>query len=214
MKNNKCKSEIRNLAYRQAGLKSEMNKGFITVGLGLAFVLLLSLPFASSIIIKAQTADAIYENVEDIPQKELALVLGAAAYGDRLSDALQDRVDTAIELYEAEKVSILVMSGAENETKAMRNYAVNQGINKNNIVEDSSGLNTLASITNISELDRSVIIVTQKYHLPRALFIASQMDIDAVGMIADKREYAKIFEFKQRELIATTKAILDIFVFE
>ncbi len=207
MKNNKCKSEIRNQ-------KSEMNKGFITVGLGMAFVLLLSLPFASSIIIKTQTIEAIYENMEDIPQKELALVLGAAAYGNRLSDVLQDRVDTAIELYEAEKVSILVMSGAENETNAMRNYAVNKGVEVNNIIEDQFGLNTLASITNISELNRSVIIVTQKYHLPRALFIASQMDIDAVGMIADKREYAKILEFKQRELIATTKAILDIFVFE
>lgn len=188
------------------------NKGFITVGLGLALVLFLSLPFTSSIIIKAQTADVIYENIENIPQKELALVLGAAAYGNRLSDALRDRVDTAIELYEAEKVSVLVMSGAENETNAMRNYAINKGVEGNNIVEDQAGLNTFASITNISELDRSIIIVTQKYHLPRALFIANQKGIDAIGMVADKREYAKIFEFKQRELIATTKAILDIFI--
>ena len=188
------------------------SKGYITVGL--ALVLFLSLPFVSSIIIKAQTADVIYETVDEVPQKELALVLGAAAYGDKLSDALQDRVDTAIDLYEAKKVSILVMSGAENETKAMKNYAINEGIDVNNVIEDPFGYNTLASITNINELGRSVIIVTQRYHLPRALFIANQKNIDAIGIVADKRQYAKIVEFKHRELIATTKAILDIFVFE
>ena len=188
------------------------SKGFTTVGL--ALVLFLSLPFVSSIIIKAQTADVIYETVDEVPQKELALVLGAAAYGDKLSDALQDRVDTAIDLYEAKKVSILVMSGAENETKAMKNYAINEGIDVNNVIEDPFGYNTLASITNINELGRSVIIVTQRYHLPRALFIANQKNIDAIGIVADKRQYAKIVEFKHRELIATTKAILDIFVFE
>ncbi|MBN2086816.1 YdcF family protein [Candidatus Peregrinibacteria bacterium] len=188
------------------------NKGYITT-IGLAFVLLLSMPFASSIIIKAQTNDVIYENIEDIPKKEIALVLGAAAYGDRLSDVLRDRVDTAIDLYDTRKVDILVMSGAENETKAMKSYAIEKGINSKNIVEDPLGLNTLASVNNISELNRSVIIVTQRYHLPRALFIANHKGLDAVGMVADKHEYLKIISFKQRELIATSKAILDVFLF-
>ena len=185
-----------------------LRNGFITVGLTIA--ILLSMPFASTLAIKMQTASQIYEKVDEIPQKEIALVLGAAAYPSRLSDILQDRVDTAIELYEAEKVSVLIMSGAQHEAEAIKKYAVAHGIPETAITEDFAGLNTMASVKNVSVLDRSMIIITQKYHLPRALFIANHFDIDAVGMIADRHEYTKIFEFKKRELLATTKAIYDI----
>jgi len=186
------------------------SKGFITAGVVIA--ILLSMPFASTLVIKLQTADKIYETVEEVPQKELALVLGAAAYPSRLSDILKDRVDTAIELYEAEKVSVLIMSGAQNEAEAMKKYAVAHGIPEAAITEDSAGLNTMSSIKNIDVLDRSIIIITQKYHLPRALFIANHFGIDAVGIIADKHEYTKIYEFKKREILATAKTILDLFV--
>ncbi len=174
--------------------------------------LFLATPFLSSAIIDVQTADQIYETVEDAPQKELGLVLGAAAYGNRLSDILRDRVDTAIELYKAEKISVLVMSGAQNEVEAMKNYAIEHNVPQEAITMDATGLNTMASVNNIAELERSIIVVTQKYHLPRALFIANTLGIDAVGITADKSQYIKIFEFKTRELLATSKAILDIFV--
>jgi SanA protein len=188
------------------------HKGFITAGL--TVIILLSMPFASTLVIKMQTADEIYETVEEVPQKELALVLGAAAYPSGLSDILQDRVDTAIELYEAEKVSVLIMSGAQHEAEAMKEYAVKHGIPETAITEDIAGVNTMASIENISILNRSLIIVTQKYHLPRALFIAHHLGLDAVGVTADRHEYTKMFEFKKRELLATTKAVLDLFVLE
>lgn len=181
--------------------------GFVTVGL--MIMMLLSMPFASNLIIRAQTADQIFEQVSDVPQKEYALVLGAAAYGDKLSDILKDRVDTAIELYNAKITPNLIMSGASNETAAMKKYALGNGIPEEAIFEDPTGVNTLASIKNISA-DKSIIIVSQKYHLPRALFLADHFGLDAVGMTADKHEYVKIFEFKKRELLATTKAVMDI----
>jgi len=185
-------------------------KGLITIGTLL--VMMLATPFLGSTVISVQTADQIYESVEEIPQKELALILGAAAYGDRLSDILRDRVDTGIELYKAEKVSILVMSGALNEVEAMKKHAIGKNVPEEAITGDIYGINTMASVKNIAELGRSTTIVTQKYHLPRALFIANTQGIDAVGMVADKHEYIKIQEFKTRELLATSKAILDIFV--
>ena len=155
---------------------------------------------------------AYYEKADEIPQKEIGLVLGAAAYPSRLSDILRDRMDTAIELFEAGKISMMVMSGAPNEAEAMKDYAIEHKIPETALTTDETGLNTMASIRNIAGLNRSVIIVTQQFHLPRALFIANTMGIDAVGMIADKTDYIKIFEFKTRELLATSKAILDIFV--
>ena len=192
--------------------RKTIRRGFITVTA--AITLLLATPFAGTAIIGMQTADQIYENVEEVPQKELGLVLGAAAYGNRLSDILRDRVDTAIELYEVGKISVVVMSGAPNEVEAMKNYAIEHEIPEEAITEDSTGLNTMASVRNIAELKRSIIIVTQKYHLPRALFIANTLGIDALGITADKTVYIKILEFKARELLATSKAILDIFILD
>ena len=106
------------------------------------------------------------------------------------------------------------MSGAPNEVEAMKKYAIEHDVPEKAIAEDITGLNTMASVENIAELDRSVIIISQKYHLPRALFIANTQGIDAIGMTADRHEYLKIQEFKTRELLATSKAILDVFVLD
>ncbi len=187
-------------------------KGLITIGTLLA--LLLATPFAGSAIIGMQTADQIFDSVEQVPQKEVGLVLGAAVYGDRLSDILRDRVDTGIEAYKSEKVSVLIMSGSGKEAQAMKKYAIENNVPEESVIEDITGLNTIASVRNAAELDRSLTIFTQRYHLPRALFIANSLGIDAVGVESDKSEYVKILEFKQRELLATGKAILDIFILE
>ena len=172
---------------------------------------MLSTPFLGTGVVRMRTADQIYNSIEEIPQKELGLVLGAAAYGDRLSDVLADRVDTAIELYEAKKISIIVMSGAANEVDAMQKYAVEEGVPETSIIKDGKGLNTLASVQNTVELNRPFTIVTQKYHLPRALFIANAHGADAIGITADKQSYAKIYDFKKREILATSKAIFDVY---
>ena len=185
-------------------------KGLATIGTIL--VMLLAMPFAGSAIIGMQTAEQIYETVEEVPQKEVALVLGAAAYPSGLSDILADRVDTAIELYKAEKVSKLVMTGAPNEVEGMKAYALGRGIPEKDIAQDPNGLSTLASVRNSADLNASMVIVTQHYHLPRALFIANSLEIDAIGMTADKQEYIKIFDFKSREILATSKAIFDIYL--
>ena len=190
------------------------NKGFIIVGLAIAIIILLSIPFIPSILIRVHTADLIYEKIEEIPQKEVALILGAAAYGNRLSDILRDRVDVGIELYEADKIQKIIMSGAPNEAEAMQLYAIEAGVPKKIIIQDDKGLNTLSSIKNTSINYKDVIIVTQKYHLPRALFMARYFDINAIGLMADKREYAKIFDFKKREILATAKAVVELFLLQ
>ena len=184
------------------------NKGFISTIL--IIVMLVSAPFTFNIIVKLKSAYKIYTTIEQVPKKEFALVLGAAAYGNILSDILKDRVDTAIELFKNEKVSMLLMSGSENETNAMKNYAINKGIPAFLIIKDYKGLNTLASIKNASALNKSMIIVSQKYHLPRALFIADSFKINAIGITADKHNYLKINQFKRREFLAISKAILDL----
>jgi SanA protein len=186
-------------------------KGFVTVSTMLA--LFLSFPFASSIFIQHQTADQIYKTAEEVPEKNVALVLGAAAYPAYLSDILQDRMETAIELYETEKVQKLILTGAPNEVEGMKEYALEREVEENDLIEDSEGVNTLASIRNASDISE-LIIVTQSFHLPRALFMARHLGIDAIGVASDRRTYTKIFEFKKREILATSKAMIDLFVFK
>lgn len=189
---------------------SMSKKGIATIGLVLG--LFLASPFVGSAVINIQAANDIYKNSQDAPERDVALVLGAAVYNTRLSDILRDRVDTGIELYEVGKVETLYMSGSAEESRAMKAYAVNQGVEADDIIEDPIGLNTMASVKNIAKDFSSVSIVTQRYHLPRALFIARSQDLDAVGVSSDKRTYLKIYDFKKRELLATTKAILEVFL--
>ncbi len=185
-----------------------MRKGIITIGL--IFSTILASPFLAIGGIRLYALTQIYKTTEEIPPKETALVLGAAAYPSRLSDMLEDRVDTAIELYEKGKVNTLVMSGGPDEAPAMKEYAVEKGVPGQDIQEDPKGLNTLASIQNLEDKNASIVIVSQKYHLPRALFIAGAKGIEAVGMIADKQEYLEMEKYKDREFLATGKAILDV----
>jgi len=175
----------------------------------MALMLMICLPFASSIWMRQRTEGLIYQTAEEAPEKNVALVLGAAAYPSRLSDILQDRMDTAIELLKSEKVQKLILSGAPNEAEGMKKYAIKNGVAENDIIEDTKGLSTLESIQN-AENTKEMIIVTQLFHMPRALFIAHHFGINAVGVTSDKRTYIKIFDFKEREILASSKAMVDL----
>jgi len=182
--------------------------GFVTVGT--LVLLIFSLPFAASFIMRIQAEPNLYQSVASIPSTETVLVLGAAAYPSRLSDILKDRMDAAIDLYQAGKIKKLVLSGAPNEAEKMAEYALENGLKAENIEKDPQGLNTLASLQNASKKNKDLIIVSQSFHLPRALFIAQHLGIRAMGLAADRHDYEKIFDFKKRELMASTKAIMDL----
>jgi len=180
------------------------------VKFGLIIMGLFAFPYISTGFIQLQTENSIYENVNDVPAAETGVVFGAAAYGERLSDVLRDRVDTGIELLEGGKIENIIMTGAPNETWAMKKYAIEDGVNEELITEDPKGLNTFQSIINLDS-ESNYVLITQRYHLPRALFIAKYKGKGAVGLSADKHEYYKINQFKEREILANTKAIIDIF---
>lgn len=184
-------------------------KGFVTAGIALA--LLMCLPFSSSILMQQFSEKYIYTSQESVPEKSVALVLGAAAYPSRMSDILQDRVDTAIELYKAKKVGKLIMSGAENEADSMAKYALENGVAEKDVIKDPKGLSTIESIKNANKYDE-MVIVTQSFHMPRSIYLARHLGIDAVGLVSDKRTYDKIFDFSKREILASSKAMMDLFL--
>lgn len=159
---------------------------------------------------------------ENVPQAPVALVLGAGLNRDGSPGVvLRDRVGTAAELYYAGKVEKLLMSGDNsspyyNEPGAMQSYALSLGIPQEDIILDYAGRRTYDSCYRaiaIFGVDK-LIVVTQSFHLPRALFLCNTFDIDASGVTADDANYnRRSYTFWWvREIIASTVAYWDVFI--
>jgi SanA protein len=148
----------------------------------------------------------------------VAIVFGASVYGNGdLSPILEDRVDTAIELYRAHKVDRILVSGdnrhrSYNEPKAMQEYLVTHAVAPQDVVVDYAGRSTYETCMRAKDvfgLQRAVL-VSQGYHLPRALYIANSLGLDAVGMAGDLRLKPKVDYQGFREWAAEIKAYLNL----
>jgi len=148
----------------------------------------------------------------------VAIVFGASVYsnGD-LSPVLEDRVDTAIQLYRAHKVDRILVSGdnrhpSYNEPKTMREYILNHAVEPHDVVIDFSGRSTYETCVRARDVFglRRVVLVSQGYHLPRALFIANRIGLDAVGMAGDLRLNQEIDYHSAREWAAEVKAYYNL----
>lgn len=155
---------------------------------------------------------------EDIEQRPVALVFGAGVYPNgQLTTVLADRVRTAADLYQQGKVSKLLMSGDNrfldyNEPARMGDYARSLGVPASALAYDYAGRRTYDSCYRAKHIfgqDR-LVLVTQAFHLPRALYLCQQLDIDAVGVSADRRSYRAAAWFSLRETLARIRAWLDV----
>ena len=145
-------------------------------------------------------------------QGECALILGAGVKNNQPTPMLEDRLITGIQLYKEKKVNKLIMSGDHrnedyNEVKVMKDYAIQHGVPSSDIFMDHQGYSTYESLYRAKYVFqcKKVIIVTQDYHLYRALYIANQLDLNAEGVSASLRPYFGQSYREFRELIARTK---------
>lgn len=125
---------------------------------------------------------------------------------------LEDRLLKAIELYKNNISSKIIMSGDHGKTdydevNIMKNYAIEKGIPSENIFMDHAGFSSYESVYRAKEIFKAkkVVIVTQKYHLYRALYIANQLGIEAYGVGADPRQYVGATYREVREILARNK---------
>ncbi len=146
---------------------------------------------------------------------DLILVLGCAVRPDgTLSHMLEDRVKTSVSLYEAGLADAVLMSGDRSvgydEVGAMQREAERLGVPTERILIDPIGYSTYESIANFLKQHKGkrVLIVTQKYHLHRALYIAEKLGIEAFGVSADLRTYRKQLKYDLREILARVKDVL------
>lgn len=153
------------------------------------------------------------------PSGRVALVFGAGLYRDGSpTPVLRDRVATAVDLYKLGKVEKLLMSGnlsrGHNEPGAMRTYALGLGVAEQDIILDNGGLRTYDTCyraRDIYGLD-SAVLVTQAFHLPRAIYTCNLLGVSAVGVPADMRQYRRSSQtfWNMRETFATAVALWEI----
>jgi SanA protein len=164
-------------------------------------------------------ASRIYK-VETSPARLVAIVFGAGLRRDGTpTTVLRDRVETAVELYKQGRVIKLLMSGDNrfsyyNEPEAMRQYALQLGMPDKDIVLDYAGRRTYDTCYRAKEIFgiKDAILVTQLFHLPRAIYTCNMLGVDSVGVEADHAYYRKITRlfWNIRELPATLTALVEV----
>lgn len=172
---------------------------------------------AVNMIFHVATRPYIYASAADAPSAQVALIPGAAILADgKPSPIFIDRVDTAIELYKAGKVLKILVSGdnstvSHNEVNPVRLYLLGKGIPDQDIFLDHAGFDTYSTMYRARDIFgvTSVLITTQSFHLPRAVFIARQLGIQAYGVNTDVGHI--LFHNYFREVFSDEKAAFDLF---
>lgn len=188
---------------------------FRVLGLVIIFsVIIFGISIYSISIINSKSMGKIFNN-KDLPKDADAIIVLGAGVDDNgsASDILVDRLETALDVYKSNVSSKFLLSGDHgkigyNEVGAMKDYIMDhENIKEENIFLDHAGFSTYETIYRAKEIFKikKAIIVTNKYHLPRALYIADKMGIEAYGVNADKRNYIYINNYKKREALAKVK---------
>ena len=147
------------------------------------------------------------------------LILGAGVWGDKPSHMLEDRLQEGIELYKLNAANKIIMSGDHSkadydEVNIMKKYAIDRGVSSEDIFMDHAGLSTYESLYRAKEIFgvKRIIIVTQKYHLYRALYIAKKLGIQAYGVQSDTRPYMGATSRELREVLARNKDFIKCII--
>ncbi|MDO8670364.1 MAG: ElyC/SanA/YdcF family protein [Dehalococcoidia bacterium] len=184
----------------------------------LVAMVMVAVPLA---LVVSQYGGSIYVDPIEVPHAPVAIVFGAGLRADgKPSTMLSDRVDAAVALYKAGRVERLLMSGDArsiyyDEVTAMQHRAIAGGVPSEAIDLDEAGLSTFDScyrartVFGITE----AILVSQGYHLPRALYIADSLDIKAVGLKAGSDSYPGQAYFDLREAASLVIAWYEVNVY-
>jgi len=170
----------------------------------------------TSCYVRARYAERIF-GASQVPSAPVALVFGAGlAHNGRPSAMLAERLDMAVELYRIGKVEKLLVSGdnsirAHDETQAMSRYAILHGVPPDAVARDFAGFSTYDSCYRAQEVFgvRRAVLVTQGFHLPRALFIANSLGMEANGVAADESAVGPL-NYEGRELFSRTLALMMV----
>ena len=197
-----------------------MKKKLIKIGLILLIigVSMMIIVLAINGFVKSSTKNQILEegDLADLKDVDCILVLGAGVWGDRPSPMLEDRLLEGIKLYKNNVSPKIMMTGDHgtkeyDEVNVMKAFAIENGVPSGDIFMDHAGFSTYESIYRARDVfaAKKIIIVTQEYHLYRALYIANELGIEAYGVPADPRQYVGALYRELREILARNKDFIQ-----
>ncbi|MCP4138292.1 MAG: hypothetical protein GY754_45440 [bacterium] len=186
----------------------------------MALILIAIVSAGINLYITSYSKKYIVKKANKAPQSYTALVLGAKVYrSGNLSRVLYDRVIKTLELYKSGKVKRILLSGDHgrvnyDEVNNMRKFLIKKGVPGRDIFMDHAGFNTYDSMVRAKKIFRvnKVIIITQEFHLPRAVYIARKQGMEAYGYVADRREYLWMKQYKAREFLARVKSFGEVLI--
>jgi vancomycin permeability regulator SanA len=163
----------------------------------------------------------IYVDTASVLETDVAIVFGAAAYNqDTPSAPLKDRLETAYELYKNKKIKKLLLTGDNstefyNEPLTMKNSLIKMGVAENDVILDYAGFRTYDSCVRAKQIFKvdKALLISQGYHLPRALFTCKAVGIDATGVYSSgffSTYYNRYYSV--REIFAMYKAVIDVYI--
>jgi len=207
--------------------QQKSSRGNMSIRPLLLGLIVLSLTFLVSLILIDQvfswtTKNDIYTQAEELPNYDVAMVLGTSKYlGKILNDYYANRINAAITLFKNNKVDAFLLSGdnahrSYNEPWTMKRDLLRAGVPEHAIHLDYAGFRTLDSIVRSKKIfdANEFIIITQKFHCERALFIARYYNIEAVCLAVPGPQQHSGITIRLREVFARVKALLDLYVFE
>jgi vancomycin permeability regulator SanA len=162
----------------------------------------------------------IYREIDNVDETKIGIVFGAGVTEDHQpSDMLEDRLVIAKKLYESEKIERILVSGDNrvshyNEPQVMYEYLINEGLPSEKIVRDYAGRRTYDTCYRAKEIFdvKEAILISQGYHLPRAIFLCEQFGITSSGYSATIQPYINERFYKTREILALYKSVLDVYI--
>ena len=188
-------------------------KKFLIIGI-IMIIIAIIIVFIINTIVAMSTKNQIINRKEasQLENVDCIIVLGAGIWGNGPSPMLGDRLNEAISLYNENVSAKIVMSGDHgkvdyDEVNVMKKYAIEKGVPSENIFMDHAGFSSYESIYRVKEIfgAKKIVVVTQKYHLFRTLYIANQLGIEAYGVNSDPRRYVGATYRELREVIARNK---------
>ena len=173
-------------------------------------IMMLSINFY--VVNKTKSKIVTEKQAKELENVDCILVLGAGIWGDKPSPMLEDRLLQGITLYNNQTSSKIIMSGDHgkeeyDEVNVMKDFAIEKGVKSEDIFMDHAGFSTYDSVYRAKEIFKAqkIIIVTQKYHLHRALYVAEKLGIEAYGVASDPREFRGQVVRELRDVLARDK---------
>lgn len=170
-----------------------------------------------NLYVKSSTKDSICYNLNNLPKNEVGIIFGAGINGDQPSKYLKDRLDAGILLYKTHKIDKILLSGDNgrdeyDELTVMKTYCFNHGVDTTKIYIDYAGFDTYSTMYRAKHIFKikKATLVSQEYHLNRAIYIGQKLGVKSIGFSANKGEYLGYNYVTSREYGSISKSFFDV----